>query len=74
MLPDEGISAQALGLVQLARATVRRKYIEGPAGRWQRKVPAGRSFGMRTQLRPELAGFDKRQSEHGDFLGFKMSP
>ena len=29
---------------------------------------------MRTELRPEIAGFDKSQSERGDFLGFKMSP
>src|SRR5580704_5851445 len=28
---------------------------------------------MRMQLRPEFAGCDKSQSEHRDFLGFKMN-
>jgi hypothetical protein len=29
---------------------------------------------MQKQPRPQFAGFDRNQSEHGDFLGFKMNP
>jgi hypothetical protein len=37
-------------------------------------IRAGRSLGMRTQLRPEFAGFDKNQSAHGDFPAFEVNP